>query len=748
MRNKLMMWTAVLLCSATLASAQQQPAAPAPGAVTGTVDFGFRGGTEDGDFARYERYRDLRDGAFSRIDFGQQKENSSWNAGARNIGYRDQTYFANFTNAKSRFTGSFDAIPLNYSYLTSTPWVQTQTGVFTLPDAAQTAVQNRQPGVVGIPTTAAMLNTASIYRGLATQFDLRSRRDTLAAAYAYDVNKQLAFNVAFSTMKRSGSQPYGMSFAFNNANELPLPLNNRTNEFAAGLEYSREKGMLRLGWESSFFNQNINTVTWENPIRLTDVTPYDSNGYSNGNGPAFGTLPMMPSNSLNSVSLTGLYKLPARTTVNGMVSFTAMNQNDALIPFASNPAVLNSPIAQAAYPGLNSLSRNTAEAKIHGVNAMFNLASRPNRYVGLRARYRYNDRNNLTPEFDGRSYVAFDAAPRAGIFSRYYNITQNTLDVTGSFNVIRYATLNVGYVYNGWERTHRQFSNVNDHTLRTSIDVLGNEWVTVRANYDYTQRKNSGYSPELNDEIGHQPGVRFYDEAERTRNRGTLMATFNPIDIIDITAMYSMGRDNYANGQGFEFGLLDNDNENVSVVLGITPSDRVNVGASYGRDHYKANQVSRNANPAPDAQWTDPARNWSLNNEEIVNNVDVFLNLPELFAKTNVRFNYDYSDSDNGFTFGGPRISSLAAAGTFLPLPNVTNTWNRLTADVQYRFAQRVGLGLGYWYEKFDVSDFATIDLPGQPGQPRIDYLGALTTGYGNRPYKGSTAFLRVLYFF
>ena len=83
-----------------------------------------------------------------------------------------------------------------------------------------------------------------------------------------------------------------------------------------------------------------------------------------------------------------------------------------------------------------------------------------------------------------------------------------------------------------------------------------------------------------------------------------------------------------------------------------------------------------------------------------------------------------------------------------MPLPNVTNTWNRLSADVQYRFAQRVGLGLGYWYEKLDISDFATIDLPNQPVTPRIDYLGAVTTGYGNRPYKGSTAFLRVLYFF
>ena len=34
------------------------------------------------------------------------------------------------------------------------------------------------------------------------------------------------------------------------------------------------------------------------------------------------------------------------------------------------------------------------------------------------------------------------------------------------------------------------------------------------------------------------------------------------------------------------------------------------------------------------------------------------------------------------------------------------------------------------------------------PGVPRIDFLGLTSTGYGNRRYKGSTGFLRLLYTF
>ena len=76
----------------------------------------------------------------------------------------------------------------------------------------------------------------------------------------------------------------------------------------------------------------------------------------------------------------------------------------------------------------------------------------------------------------------------------------------------------------------------------------------------------------------------------------------------------------------------------------------------------------------------------------------------------------------------------------------MTNSWHRTSADVRYFFTKKIGLAGTYWYEKFDVSDYATIDLT--PGTPRIDYLGSITLGYGNRPYSGSTGMLRLLFSF
>ena len=750
MRNRLLILAAVLLSASVSLATAQQPASRAsvvPAPTLGSIDFGFRGGTRDGDVARFERYRDLRNGAFSRVRFGKDTGRYMVSAGADNIGYRDQRYFANYANGKAKVVGVFDSTPLNRSYLTSTPWVESSPGVFTLDVAARTAVQNKVAGVVGVPQTVAQLATPSIFRGLATPFDLQSRRDTASGRLVYDMTPELGFNVALSTTKKGGNQPYGMSFAFNNANELPMPLNNRTNDLSAGLEWVNQQGMVRVAWDASWFNNQIHEVLWDNPLRATDTNPIDASGYSNGNGAARGRMAMPPSNSLNTVSTTGLYKMAPHTTINGMVSFTAMNQNDPLIPWTSN-AVINTPAVFATFPGLARLPRDTAEAKVHGLNAMFNFTSRPNSFFGLSMRYRFNDHQNLTPAFDAIEYVRFDAVPEeTGGITQNFNIRENTFDLSGTFNLMKYTSLKLGYVYDDFNRTGRAFADDRDYILRASVDVVGHQYVTVRAMFDHTNRIASGFSEASVEEGGSQPGLRFYDEADRDRNRGTLLFVLNPISMLDVTASVSKGTDTYK-GEGHEFGLLDNDNTTFTVGAGVSPNEAVTFGVNYGRDSFSSNQKSRNANPPPDPQFNDPSRDWTLNNEEHVNNFDLYVDLPKAIEKTDIHLAYDYSDSDNGFTFGGPRIASLAAIGQFIPLPNVTNKWHRLSADARYQFSRQVGAAVGYLYEKFDVVDFNTIDLPGQPGTPRIDILGEINNGYGNRPYKGSKAFVRLLYLF
>ena len=673
MRNKLTIAIAgLLLASPSVVMAQQppQPAAPVPpSGWAGSIDFGGRLNGVDGDQARHERFRDLRDGASTRIVLSKETDQYVFDAKLESIGYRDQRYQANYDHSgKVKLTFLWDSIPFNYSYMSSTPWVEQSPGVFTLDRAARLLVQDRAPGVIGVPANATQLLTPSIYRGLASPFDIQARRDTAGLAGTFMATKDLAINVAFTSTGKSGHEPKGASFGFSVAGQLPVPLDNRTNDISAAAEWLNKQAMFRVAWDGSWFSNNIHEILFDNPVRADDTNPIDPSGYSNGRGAARSRMATPPSNSLNTVSAAGLYKMPGHSNVNGTASFTTMRQNDTLIPWTSNQ-VINSPAVFQSFPGLASLPRSTAEAKVEGVNALLDYTSRPNRFFGLTMRYRYNDHRNLTPTFDATEYVRMDAVPEeTGGPTEQFNIRQNTFDVNATFNVLPHTDLRVGYTLDDAKRTGREFSDSTDYTFRTTLDTVGNQYVMVRLIYEHSQRLGTGFSEQSLEDGGFQPGLRTYDVSDRDRNRGWVVVTVTPTSIFDVTFSLAAARDRFG-GEGHEFGLLNNDNTVYNLGVNARPTDTVQLGANYGRDTYKTLQKARNANPPGTdyGSWFDPNRDWLLDQNEKVNNASVYVDLLRAIEQADIRLSYDYSDSNNAFIHSGPRIQELKTATALTP---------------------------------------------------------------------------------
>jgi len=800
MRSKLMSLTGALLLASSPAwpqtpqgPASAPPAAPVPTSVlSGTVDVGGLVTDTDGDEARFERYRDTRDGVYSTFTLNRETGRYAFDANAFHVGYRDQRYTAVFMSRRLNLGFDWVSVPLNFSYVARTPFT-TSNGTLTLPDSAQAAVQNRAavgvpcapgapPAACGTPVQAAQAKAnRSIYVSAASPFDLGHRRDVGAVTVNYAATRAVDIDGQFSSTGREGQQPWSASFAFNNVIELPQPIDQRTNDASLAATWASPRSMLRVGWDGSWFNNAIHSLTWDNPIRLTDFSnglapplgPYDPSGYSNGNGPAQGRQAMAPDNVQNVVGATAMYKFPGRTTLNGVVQVTHQRQNDDLIPWTTN-SVINSPIVLAAFPHLAALPRPTAEAEARGVNTLINMSSRPFRVANFTVRYRFNDRDVQTPTFDAREYVRFDAVPEEleeGL-SHQFDTSRHIVDANVALTPGGWGTVRLGYGYEAVERHGRGFADVGENILRLSYDTYTSQWVTVRASFDVARRRGSGFVEaqswrETEDLTliagpgGTQPTLRYYDEADRDRRRAAVIVTVMPRDNVDVYAQFGGGRDRYlpdaeapVSRPGELFGLHQSDVVAWNTGFNVHPTEVVSLGANYGRDRYSSFQVSRAANPPPDPSWIDASRNWTLDNDDNINTITAFLDLRRAVRNTDIRFSYDYSDSDNSFVHGGPRIAALTALNQFIPLPDVENAWHRAVADVQYFFTDRAGLGFGYYFEKLDIVDYTTIDTAGpvgfapEAGDPRIDWLGGLMTGYGNRPYTGHTAFVRVIYRF
>ncbi len=782
MRNSYMISAALLvLGSASVADAQQKAAAPAKPALEQAWEVGFRATTTDGDEARYERYQDLRSGAFSRIWMGKASDAVAYDFSARNIGYNDQAFNVSYNRfGKAKFNLGFNGLPLNYAYNTLTPYRYAGDNKWTLDPTLRTRVQNKETGIVGIASNAAQDVTGSIFRSIATNFPMSAQRNTLNMDAQYRVHPLATVDLSYKLTTKSGNQPWGASFAFSDATNIPMALDNTATDITAGIEVNKPRiGMLRAEYQGSFFKNEFRSMEWDNPLRATDFDngktppagPWDAAGYSNGNGAAFGRMSMAPSNSFNAFRVMGLYKMPGNTTLNGQFMIGRVSNDEELLPWTSNAK-----IAQAAtyqfFPGLAQLPRASAEAEADVINALVNFTTRPTDYFAFDMKYRFNDHEVGTPTYNGEYNVRFDAVPEyvPGTKTHHLNLRQSTVETGATFTLpSRFTSLRLGYILDDIKRGGRSFSDMTDYTFRASLDAYQNKFFSLRGILETTTRIGSGLSEEIWYEIGHRNELRFYDEADMDRLKSTVILGLTPSSKFDFNLSFGYLDDEYT-GEGHEFGLLSSSNTSLNASGNLYLSDRVTLGASFGTDNFESNQKARNANPdagptAPYNSWADPKRDWYLDNDEKVTNIGVWIDLLQALPKTDIRFGFNFSDSDLKYDLNGPRVEALKApddltkrtagdgrpcatgvASCFIPWPNVTNDWTQMKLDVRHMLRPNLGLGLGYQYEKFNIVDFATTDVT--PGVPRMDPLGIISTGYGNRPYTGSTIVAKLIYKF
>ena len=189
------------------------------------IDFGGRVTALEGNGARFQRLRDLRDGPkLNRLRFARRAD--AWNVrvAVDRAGYRDQRYAASLTRYGSlKVDFTWDQVPLFYASAALTPYRSVSPGELRLDPSLRALVQGRT-------------STTQVFGGALESFDLRSRRDVASLRLLYSATRQLDLTVSFTSTNRTGTQPYGASFGFNNAVEVAALVASRANDLNAAAE--------------------------------------------------------------------------------------------------------------------------------------------------------------------------------------------------------------------------------------------------------------------------------------------------------------------------------------------------------------------------------------------------------------------------------------------------------------------------------------------------------------------------------
>jgi MtrB/PioB family decaheme-associated outer membrane protein len=701
-----------LLGLTSVASGQTSPTAPAQQPVASTTasssageaEFGGRASSISGDAARFQRYRDVRNGpTIDRAQYQNVKQRWEFKASLDHAGYRDQRYTAGFNQyGKLKATFQWDQVPFFYSVDTRTAFTSPTAGVFRLSDGFQSLVQG---------STA----TTSIYSADLRHFDLRSQRNIADARLDYRATRTLDLRVSFTSTGRTGAQPWGASFGQSNAVELAAPIDRRSNDLNATAEWSNDRAMGRLAYDGSWFNNHIDRLIFDNPLRLTDAVGLPSQGQQ----------AQWPDSAAHTVSAAGSLTLPARTRAFSYVSVGSWLQNEALLPFTINTTIAPIP-----------LSRPTADAEARIVAMNYRVTSRPLQKLWLNAQFKSYDYDNRTPRFVESQYVGLDSTvvTSATGGSEPFGFVRHFVDLDASYTPLTFAAVRLGYGREHDDRTFRHFEATTEHTVRASLDSTGISWGSMRLQYEHGERTGKGLDEEVFSDIGEQVSLRQFDISDRRRDRLLALVQVVPIASLGFSASAGVGQEHRP---GAVFGLQDNDLRTFSVGVDATRTDAFVFGSEYSFERYTTLQHSRQANPGP--QFDDPTRDWSTDMKEHVHTLTTTLDLPHVANRTAARIAYDYVHANARYLYELPAISTLV---TPQPLAPILNKMRRATADVRYSLSQRLGLGAGYWYDSYDAQDFArspgTLDSPFFPALINLMYL--------NRPYRAHTASVRLIY--
>jgi MtrB/PioB family decaheme-associated outer membrane protein len=701
----------VILTGLLAPCASAQESAPvAADAMANVAEFTIRGtsfGSGD-DQARFMRYRDLRDGGTLDLFRLTKATDTRWyTVQADHVGFRDQRFAVGLNDyGKVKASFEFNQIPLFFNQDTRTLFAASDAtpNQLRLDDAVQLGQQNKT-----VPY--ASLN------GLAQPFDLRLKRSIADFKATYSATRALDLNVSIKSTAKTGNQPWAGTFGFSDAVELPVPVQTRTTDLGLGVEWGSSRGSARLGYDGSFFRNDVSTLVWDNPLRVTDSATL---------GPLQGRMSLWPDSNLNSANASGLVNLPGRSRATAYISVGSWSQNDQLIPFTVNGAL----------PAI-VLDRPTADAQARVTSTNFSFNSRPVNEVSFTARYRSYDFDNRTPVFHVANTVSYDTtvAAFADGGTSPYSLNRKTFDAEVSLTPLKYSALRAGYTREQVTQSFRAFDTTTEDTLRLSADASGISWLMLRAVYEHAKRVGSGFDEQALDDIGEQVSLRQFDISDRTSDRVSLITQVMPVSAVAINGTVSAGNEDRP---GAVFGLRSNDNRAYSLGVDYVPKPSISLGASYEWERYTSLQASRQANPG--VQFNDPTRDWTTSGADKASTFNASMDLLKLVRKTDIRLAYELSHAESLYVYGLAPNTTLAPV---VQLPAVVNELQRGTVDVRYHFTPHFGAGLVYWYDKYSVNDFAL----GTQTLTTITQPSFLMIGYLDRPYTASTFSGRFTYY-
>jgi len=750
----------------------------------GSVDFGvrFAFGTVDGrpdlpfqpplSTSQFNEYRDIRDGFYVRrfnVEFDNVLHSKNYTSfQTQNSLYRDQSYLATFGNlGKFKLQFRYDEIPHIYSNTTVTLFTEPTAGFFAYPTLIRQQLQAAVPAGTSLQS---IIQTQVVPNSAFITPQILRRAGTLS--FAYNVTSHWGVHASFFRESQRGSRPIGTimnsspsaSATSGYGEELPEPIDYYNNWVRGGADYGRHSLVLQADYIGSYFQNNITSMTWDNPFRLTNETITT---------PLTGRMALYPDNHANYLAFAAGTDVAKYLHVTASISPGWAKQDQAFLPYTTNTAINTCGTGTQACDSLAVLPEANLRGELQTLAMNYTVSTVTWRNLGFKANYRQYDYNDNTPVATFTPVQGDAAAPTTpGVSNTPYTFNRKDLELDGMWFFGKKSSAKVGYEGEWMDRTNRDAAHSLENSVFAAADWVPRKDLLVRASYRHSDRNPDSYQddeavdPTTGADVtctnttdvsftSDQRCHRRFDEAARLRNRGSAMVQYSPFDRLTLSAYGDTTQDNYDRPGGtnsptalnFLTGSAETTNpyylyglqKDISTDYGFDGdyalTTDITVFAEFSRESYYQRMITRYRTPTTGVQTIltctgcDSANNdWESTARSPINVYSAGLDM-YFHKKASLTTYYTLSAGQgniNSRYLGNPAITTGANAfllnGTnaAVPYPETVNRMHEVGVVLKYKLTERLSPRLEYRYEQWDNKDYQTT--------PMTPYMGCVSS--------------------
>lgn len=514
--------------------------------------------------------------------------------------------------------------------------------------------------------------------------DLSSTRKRLDLAAVVPLEPGWTTRLSLRHDVRDGLRIGSGSF-FSTASQLPLPIDQVTDQLELAATYRADRWHATLGYQVSQFRNALDGLRWANPF--ISAVP----------GASVGQLALAPDNTLHQVSGQAAYVHSALWRVSADFAVGRLTQDDNFLPLTQNPLLAST---------LAALPRTSLQGRVDTYNANVRLTLVPMDALRIHAVYSHSERDNQTPVMTFTT-VTTDLAAGGTVSTTPYSYVQDRGKLTADFRGPGTLRLSGGIEAVATNRTWQEASDTLDTTVWAQARLVPLTGLNLSVRAAHAERTNDGYGIATWISPAENPLLRKFNLADRRRDSWRAAADYTLSEAVQLGVHGEFSNDDY---QRSPIGLARSRSEALGADVSLALNDELSVSAFVQSERIRSLQRGSAAYATAD---------WSATTRDLVDTGGV----QGRYVKGKLTLAAEIASSRSR-----SRVA-IDSAGPTSEFPSAGNRRETLKLSATYQLQPHITLLGSFWHERYASTDWH-LDGIAAATVPNLLTLGTGSPGY------------------